>query len=76
MKIERSPIGEMSDSNDTWIPECYKFEIAFNTRSDIFSAKWLTSSNSGIFRLLTRLEMAAQAKKVEHTEVFIDAWRR
>ena len=51
-------------------------KIAFNTRWDIFSAKRLTSSNSGIFRFLTRLEMAAKAKKAEHTEVFIDAWRR
>ena len=50
-------------------------KIAFNTRWDIFSAKRLTSSNSGIFRFLTRLEMAAKAKKVELAEAFIDAWR-
>ena len=51
-------------------------KIAFNTRSDIFSAKRLTSSNSGIFRFLTTLKMAAEAKKVEVTEAFIYAWRR
>ena len=51
-------------------------KIAFNARLDFFSAKRLTSSNSGIFRFLTRLEMAAKAKKVELTEAFIDAWRR
>ena len=36
----------------------------------------MTSSNSGIFRFLTRLKMAAKAKKVELTEVFIYAWRK
>ena len=51
-------------------------KIAFNARLDIFSAKRLTSSNSGIFRFLTRLKMADKAKKFELTEAFIYAWRR
>ena len=46
-------------------------KIAFSTRWDIFSAKRLTSSSSGIFRFLTRLKMAAKAEKVELTEAFI-----
>ena len=39
-------------------------KIAFNTRWDIFSTKGLTSSYSGIFRFLTRLETVAKAKKI------------
>ena len=46
-------------------------KIAFSTRWDIFSAKRLNSSSSGIFRFLARLKMAAKAGKVELTEAFI-----
>ena len=51
-KLKRSPIGDMIDSNGTWILGWYILE-SFNIRGDIFSAKGLTSSNCGIFKFLT-----------------------
>ena len=38
-KLKRSLIGEMSDSNDTWIPECYKFENCFQCQTRYFFSK-------------------------------------
>ena len=54
-KLKRSPIGDMIDSNGTWILGWYILE-SFNIRGDIFSAKGLTTSNCGIFKFLTGLE--------------------
>ena len=54
-------IGDIIDSNDTWILGCLLylkiwdiFLGKFGKTWDIFSAKRLTSSNSEIFRLSTR----------------------
>ena len=38
-KLKRSPIGEMSDSNSTWILECYKFENCFQYQMRYFFSK-------------------------------------
>ena len=64
--MKRSQIGDMTDSNDIWILGCYTFENCFQYQMRYFSAKGLTSSNTGIFKFLTGLE-----KKVIKISAFL-----